>query len=336
MATYYADFDLGTGNNDGTSWADAWQTMADAIAGSNGTAPADNDLVYCRGTDTLGASPALNASSTATTGYTKWIGVNGSGVNDGTRTVLDSNGGNWHALSLGGNYNWIENFAFTNTGTTYDGLWGGGDYNVFVNCAAYSCADRGFGSLGTNNIYIRCVAYSNGGDGFNCTTTPQCFLCCSHDNTGHGFALSTTALTYACLAYDNGDDGFNSIGLNGAMLHCVSDGNADDGVVISSGQTTVIGCRITNHSGSGDIGLNYGSGSDYDGAYGWNYFENNDGDNVQNATHALVITEDGAATNVEDQSDTNQGYTSLTDGSEDFNLRSDASLRRVAVQIPLS
>lgn len=332
MATYYADFDLATGNNDGTSWADAWQTMADAIAGTNGTPPAAGDTVYCRGTDTLSASPTLTQSGGGSTGRIRWIGVNGSGTNDGTRVVLDANGAR-HALTLSGDHHLFENFAFTGTTGSYDGLWGAGDYNVFVNCAAYSCGDCGFGSLGTNNILIRCVAYSNGGYGIYGSTTTQCFFCCSHDNTSRGFYLTTNSLSIACLSYDNGSSGFDNLTINSVLFNCVSDRNGVNGINMAGYHATVIGCRVTSHDGGGQIGLDY---NNLTGLHGWNYFEDNDGDNIQADGYADEIREDGASTDQEDQADTNEGYTDKTDGAEDYNLRSDATLRRTAIQIPLS
>ena len=96
--------------------------------------------------------------------------------------------------------------------------------------------------------------------------------------------------------------------------------------------TYVIGCRITNHSGAGDIGINAASQILL---HGWNYFQDNDGDNIQNDTVSEEITYNGAGTDVEDQADTDSGYIDR-DNPEDYNLRDDATLRRTAISIPES
>jgi len=76
MSLYYANFDLTTGLNNGTSAENAWQSMSAAIAGLS----TGGNTVLCQGTDTLSAGLTLTAAQAGTLadGYNKWIGVNSS------------------------------------------------------------------------------------------------------------------------------------------------------------------------------------------------------------------------------------------------------------------
>lgn len=343
MATYYADFDLGTGDNDGTSWANAWKTMADAIAGNNGTAPAAGDTVYCRGTDTLSATCTNALNGDETTGLIKWIGVNSSGNNDGTRTIIEGGAtANYAILTLNGNYNLYENFGFTGSDNN-DGVEGSGDYNVFINCASYNNNLYGFYLNGiTYTWFFRCVAYSNG-NGFYSASINRFIFCTARDNTTDGFNLTGGGgiVCIGCLSFDNNGDGINNLTQGTLAFNCVANGNGNDGIMIRSVATglssCVIGCRITNQSGdAADIGLNANTEICL---YGWNYIFNN-GDNVADDTLAYAITHNGTATNTiatEGAAAANiDGYTSITDPNQDFNLASDATLRRTAITIPTS
>ena len=67
MATYYADFGIATGLDDGTSAANAWSTMQRAVDGTAGTQPTAGDIVYCVGTDTLAVNLDLDGLAGDTT-----------------------------------------------------------------------------------------------------------------------------------------------------------------------------------------------------------------------------------------------------------------------------
>lgn len=162
--------------------------------------------------------------------------------------------------------------------------------------------------------------------------------CSFHDNTGSGMYPISSAVVIGCLIYDN-DDGFTDIA-DCLLYNCAIDGNADDGVAVLANTNLyptayVIGCRITNHVAGGSIGLNANTEIVITG---YNYFEDNTGDNIQNATlHQFIPIVGGATTsNIEDQANTTEGYTNTGDTTEDFNLLSDASLRRTAITIPTS
>jgi hypothetical protein len=144
---------------------------------------------------------------------------------------------------------------------------------------------------------------------------------------------------FGCISHHNTDDGVDSLYYNTSLINCVLDGNGDDGYVHYATTdlifTAFIGCRITNHSGSGDIGLN---ASNRMVIGGHNYFENNDGGNVQNGGVYYELPLEGGSTgsDVEDQSDTDYGYVDSAnhDFSTDYADATDPSIRRRAITIP--
>ncbi len=138
MATYYVD-PAATGANDGSSWTDAWTSLQSALD----TAGA-GDTVYCRGTQTLSANIDENINDGATGNRRYIIGVNGIGVEDGTRFTVDGNSTAAYPLHWQGKGAFTEwrNVRFTN-GATNSGYATGGDTDGlrFINCRwADSCS----------------------------------------------------------------------------------------------------------------------------------------------------------------------------------------------------
>jgi len=342
MALHYVDPAAG-GDNDGSSWINAWTNIQsafdDCVAG---------DICYCRGTQTFADATQIDIdtnSGTNAEGHIKFIGCNASGNVDGTRFVLDVNSKDCHGLVLANGVDmvWLENIEVKNCGgTVKDGFTktdtGSSQGCVFINCSSHNNSRYGFGGAGyiSQDFYIRCTAYLNSA-GFSSAGTRLIF-CSSHDNTGIGISFSS-GLIYGCIVYGNGDDGIYS-NLSNVILNTVIDSNTDNGIELVSGTSLfpalILGCRITNHSGAGDIGLNAASENLITG---WCYFEDNDGDNIQNATLHTQIQVNGSNTNMEDLANTNEGYVSKTDGSEDYTTAytdaGDPDLRRTAITIPV-
>jgi hypothetical protein len=135
-----------------------------------------------------------------------------------------------------------------------------------------------------------------------------------------------------CILDKNGNYGINNTGHYGAIINCVVNGNIAGGILLSSYTVTLLGNRITNHSAVGAIGLSTGT---YVQHQGWNYFQDNDGDNIQGSVSTIEITDSGSSTTLEDQGDTESGYIDEND-PEDYTLSDTATLRRTAIIIPES
>lgn len=346
MATYYV-YPSAAGSDDGSSEANAWTSLQRAIDGTGGTQPAAGDTVLCRtggGSDeTLSAQIDVDGNvGTSTTGWIKYIGVNSSWVNDGSQYTIDGNSAVAHCLDFNqasAYYHIFENFVFTDaTAEAVAVDTSGGSHVAFINCA-FTSSQRGITCRrNIDGIFVRCLFANNTGNGvYRGANACLFFACCFRDNGASGFNSDYTDQTtfINCLFFDNAGWGVE-LPAGSKMINCVLDNNSSGGIYVLSADpastvTTTIGNRITNHSGAGDIGLNCNSVVHLSG---WNYFEDNDGDNIQNATYYHEITNDGSATNIEDQADTNEGYTSLTEGSEDYNLASDATSREQEISIP--
>lgn len=341
---FYVD-PAATGTNDGSSWTNAWTSIVSAFGASG---PAAGEICYCRGTETFTDTTARDVatkSGSNAAGFIKFIGCNASGNQDGTRFVLDAATQVQHVLqsSTANDMIWFENFEFKRAGTGKDGFNGnvnGTQGWVFINCSFNNNAGNGAngGNYIANSLFFRCVFHSNSGSGAISTNVSNYYIACaSHDNGNDG--VTSVGALAGCIVYDNTDDGIAVQQNTNLIFNTVINGNGDDGCMVTSWTALAFpiffGCRITNHSGAGDIGLN--ANSEPIITIGC-YFEDNDGNNIQNDSLHYNVSIDGttASSNIEDQANTNEGYTSKTNGSEDFNLRTDASLRRTAITIPLT
>lgn len=336
MTTYYADFDLGTGNNDGTDAANAWQTMSDVIAGSNGTAPAAGDTVLCKGTDSTSAVVAWTISGTYNGGYVKLIGVDASWANVGgsTRAVIDRGGGASVVLSLAAGYVWLENFEITgggSSGTSCHGIQTPSgayrEYNVFVNCYVHDNYGEGFdanGGYGRYSTFIKCRSSNNAVCGFADWKDSEFHFCRADNNSSNGFfPMSTKCLLNKCVAEDNGGDGlYNYYGAY--VIDSVFHGNTDDaiGYPYASGASMPCGVRATGNA----VGINASANLRIPV---FCYY----GDNTTEISgYYDEVLNDGDSTVTLNGTDTDEGYTDSA--SSDFNLTSDATYRRVEVAIP--
>lgn len=335
MAIYYADFDLATGNNDGTTAANAWQTMQRAVDGTAGTQPTAGDIVYCTGTDTLGANLDLDGlTGDITSGMVRWIGVSDlTPTNDGTRAVIDG-GNTYTCTATATDYWYFENFEFTQMLTAGIESATSPDFWFFLNCSFNNNGAEGINCVQLQfSLFVRCSFYANTTDGVLRAADNTFYFCSLHDNTGSGVNFGPGSLMQSmigCLIYDNGGDGLEGLPQKTVVFNCVINGNTNDGIVgiSSAGLRIVIGNRITNNGVNGIDGINEIV------LHGWNYYEDNVTANRTQMGISYEILDDGATTEVEDQADTNEGYTNKGDGAEDFNLRSDATSRRTAITIP--
>ena len=326
----------------GTSPYDTWEKAANSAAQAQAVfdAAVAGETIHAAGIITLAAQLDIDLNEgNITSGFIKVIGYNASHVNDGTRFILDGNNAATNVLYNNSmNYWYFENIEVKNSNGGNGFTGNVARYNIFLNCCAHNCDAYGFDTYAyLYSIWVKCISYSNTGTGFGTSNTGNRFLFCrARDNGGHGWheRYSTyTGTMIGCISDHNGDEGINGVNGN-TLINCVVDDNTDNGIqaVAAEHLTVLLGCRVTNHDGAGDIGVNALSQFLITG---WNYFQDNDGANIQNAAMHYELLDDGSGTDAEDQGDTESGYVD-EDDPEDYNLIDAATSRRTGIQIPVS
>lgn len=323
MANRFANFDLGAGNNDGTTAANAWRTMQAAIDGLNDVPPAAGETVWCMGTDTLAAQIDMDgASGSLAAGYIKWVGCSSLDpiVVDGTKAVLDGNAAVADILTAwSAARQWMENFEITNA--TDDGVASVGDACIFVNVSIHDNAGDGMLHTGNDAQYWRCQIFNNGSDGVQTVESGTRFICSAiYNNAEHGInaAGNDTLLIYGCAYHDNGNNfnHVNDIDNRNIILNNVFDGTDQTGEIgiemsLESEYNIVAFNRFTNlvTGISADDGL---------GVFGYNLFHNNTNDVLGMTVYQAIPMDADADTNEYDP-DVDDGYNDVA--KNDFNLK---------------
>jgi len=249
--TRYLHNGLATGLNDGTTQANAWQSLADAAAG---VAADDLVLSYDGGSgETLASAVTLATSGTASQRII-WRATNASFVQDGTRYLVDGNSAVANCIvSTGKNYQTWDGFDCT--GATSTGFYQNtGNNYIHINCRYYSNGGRGLRASGIETLAYRCQFYSNSVYGAELTGSWSNFqFCVSHSNAADGFKVSLYATYYRCLAYNNTGSGYYMFGDNTA-IGCIADDNGDDGFETYNSGAVLINCITTNNTNWGVSG----------------------------------------------------------------------------------
>lgn len=326
--TYYVDPEA-TGDNDGTSWDNAWTALQSAA-----TNAAAGDIVYCRGTETIAAEIDFAASGTYDA-YIKFIGCNAAGANDGTFYEINGGDADINGLDIDGDYIWFENFKIHSCDGTaaIDGSSSGVDHGVYVNVWCHDNAAYGFNSSFQTRYatFVRCRFSNNTSGGMYRPNNCRFFACSFDNNTGVGYTENTNNLIiHSCIFRDNTANGATLYGTP-VVFNCIFEDNGGDGCYASyqTAGTLFVGCRFTNNDASGKYGLNIAENY-YVGLLGC-YFGNNATD-INGRYYVLPI--DGSTTHVVlNGSETDHGY--VTAGS-DFNLDATkaANTRSIAVELP--
>lgn len=326
MTNYYVDPDLTTGTEDGSSAANGWRSLQDAIDGKNNVGkPAAGDTVLLKhGTgndETPAAIIDFDVAEGTSTAFITWKGVNSSWVDDGTSYIIDGGSTATSLWAMATEFFYFKNIELNNAQNNSIDFEGAANHPMlFDNCKFHNPTNSCFDTYSKGMLFYRCHLTSAGSHGYYRPWFCAFVFCVMSDNTGCGVSFYHFGNTfYGCICHNNGSHGiYIDNDLQSPIFNCVIDGNTGDGLQIdgltSYGMTPIIGNRITNNA----------KGLDVDAAGNhifedFNFYLNN-----------TVAAKEGSPL---------EGGNSLSSGTEgynnrannDFNLTSSATLRRTAI-----
>lgn len=159
MTIYYADYDLATGANDGSSASDAFQTFQDVLDAVDATTIVGGDEVLATGTDSVSTAPSIGTLIDPVNPIT-FKGRNSSFVDDGSFVVIDAGSTVIHCFQTSSA---SSGFVFYNhdfRNSTLEHVYpqaGAMNYLTFINCKfinAGSWALRNMNYLNFINCYF--------------------------------------------------------------------------------------------------------------------------------------------------------------------------------------
>jgi len=300
------------------------QTAVNTAGGAAG----NNLYTVARAVETLAATIDVNVGSgDLTSGYINWIGVNTSGVDDGTRFVMDGNNAATNCILINKNYWKFKNLELKNA--TGDGFntAATGDYLTLENIYSHNNGARGFDMAASIlSTLDRCRAENNTAEGILLWAYNIAHFCTAIGNGGRGFYLDLYAQMIGCLSHNNTTS--QILARQGsAIFNCIVDGwngsaAAGVGIAINAVNIAIRGTRITNNAtGISLTGADFAS-YDFCGTYGNTAVSNipagcqliDLGNNVAMADDKYVGGRGGG-------------------GTDNFNLASDAELRNTQIAI---
>jgi len=268
MTTFYADFDLTTGANDGSSASDAFQSEQDIYDAMFAGSVVGSDLVICCNTDTLGSTPTI-AKNIDPVNPVIFEGRNSSFVDDGTRAVVDC-GSSYNALLCTATSGGIiyKNFEFKNSsGNMFDESAGSLANLEFINCIFTNAGNNIFDQL--DNIKVS-NCYISG-------TTGRDFSVCIGVQIDNSFFISGYACLFQCQRYcitntivhDYSIGDWNTDAL-AVKVNVIYDTMSLHGVYANNLQNFNVSVRLTNMTGNGITCPSSSDGSSYSGCFFYN------------------------------------------------------------------
>lgn len=225
-------------------WLDSGytETEVDAAVASGilNTSIPDNSPGAITGSSTPGILIDTNAGTD--TSPIRIVGVNSSWVEDGTTPVFDGGDKATNCFLGSKNYSYWRNVHGKDSTAS---VWKSVNLSRFLNCVA-----EGAGAHGWDTLYGEfhlCKAFDCSSYGFY--GNYQSYANCVAYNCGtYGFYVYQGS-AMGCVAFEcSGSGGFYVS--NAALFNCVSDSNSS-GVVLGSGTTQIVACRITNNTSYG-------------------------------------------------------------------------------------
>ena len=246
MSDYYVDPDLATGNEDGSSTANAWFSLQDAVDGKNNAGkPAAGDSVLLKhGTgndETPSAIIDFDVAEGTSIAMVKWIGVNSSWVDDGTRYIIDGGSTATSLFNMVTDYHYFKNIELNNAQVNCIDFEGAADHPmIFHSCRFHNPTSACFDTYSKLMLFYKCHLTSAGADGYYRPWETDFIFCVIADNTGEGLDIfHELTSVIGCLIHNNGGNGIksdNNTGIN--FLFNVIDGNTGDGIQIDGAAVT--------------------------------------------------------------------------------------------------
>jgi hypothetical protein len=230
--TIFVDVDA-TGNNDGSSWTDAFNNIQDGLdAAGYGDEIWVAEGTYYERINFNGVSCTLTSTYPNDPNVVASTIIDGNNIN-GEDVVTLENSEDANTV--------ITGFTITNGGLGADGIWCNGASPTISNCTVSSNARSGIYCIYGSPAIINCTTNSNGGAGIACTTD--------------GLIISD------CTANYNGHDGGEVSAPHATITGCIFNGNDARGLILRStleaSSITVQNCIMSNTTSS--LGVN-GSG----------------------------------------------------------------------------
>lgn len=333
MADRFYQSGLASGANDGTSWADAWQTLQAVLDNHVAGDHIFLDTVT-NGAEVLSATADDDTVNGTASGNTQFFAVNGDQSAtpeddvDGTMAVFDANSAATFCVQSNGfDYRHWKNCEFKNaTSHGFDIV------ATAINCCWEGCSfnnNNGHGmDMSVNadgNVFVQCRFDNNGGSGHQGIDDGHLILCQFINNSAHGciqLAAAGHSTAVLCLAHNNTTDGF-VIDEEDFVILCTSDGNGRSGIgnfgTVNNAASFLN--RLTNNTGYGIGG--FGSSRM---CIGMNAFRNNTGGESTGSASLIDIGQNVTLTA--------DGYEDI--GSDNFSLNDSSEARRDSFNIGFS